>query len=188
MIDHINVRAQDFAKIVDFYRAALAPIGYRVLMEFPNVAGLGANGKPDLWISQSDKPVNPTHLALVGQRPQIHEFHAAALAAGGSDNGAPGLRADYHPNYYAAFVLDPEGNNIEVVCQFPDGIDPATVKAKAKPKAKARAKKLALKKPAAKTAAPAKKPAAKAKAPAKVTKPVAKGKKPAAKAKGKKRR
>jgi catechol 2,3-dioxygenase-like lactoylglutathione lyase family enzyme len=185
MIDHINVRAQDFAKIVDFYRAALAPIGYRVLMEFPNVAGLGANGKPDLWINQTDQPVNPTHLALVGQRSQIHQFHAAALAAGGRDNGAPGLRADYHEHYYAAFVLDPEGNNIEVVCQFPDGVDPATVKAKAKPKAKAQ-----LKKPAAKKMASAKKPAAKAKAPARVMKSMAKGKKPAAKAKakGKKRR
>jgi catechol 2,3-dioxygenase-like lactoylglutathione lyase family enzyme len=179
MIDHISVRAQDFAKIVDFYRAALAPIGYQVLMEFPNVAGMGADGKPDLWIMQSEKPVNPTHLALVGQRSQVQEFHSAALAAGGTDNGAPGLRPDYHEHYYAAFVLDPEGNNIEVVCQFPAGIDPATVKAKAKPKAKAQ-----VKKPAAKKGVSAKVPA-KGKAPAKAKATTkAKGKKPAVKAKG----
>ena len=181
MIDHIGVRAQDFDRIVDFYRAALAPIGYRVLMEFPNTAGLGADGKPDLWISQTDKPGNPTHVALLGQRSQIDQFHAAALAAGGTDNGPPGLRADYHPNYYAAFVLDPEGNNVEVVCHFPDGIDPATVKTKSGTKTK---KSTAAKKPVAK--AKASRPAAK--------KPVAKAKgkkstaKPAAKAKGKKRR
>ena len=178
MIDHISVRAQDFAKIVDFYKAALAPIGYKVLMEFPNTAGMGADGKPDLWIMQSDKPINPTHLAISGLRPQIDEFYSAALSADGSDNGPPGLRADYHPNYYAAFVHDPEGNNIEVVCHFPDGIDPATVKpaakkssarskkpavkAKAKAMASSKARKPAAKKPAAKKAA--KKPAAKAKA------------------------
>ena len=175
MIDHISVRAQDFAKLVDFYKAALAPVGYSVLMEFPNVAGMGADGKPDLWIMQTDKPVNPTHLALSGRRSQIEQFHAAALAAGGTDNGPPGLRADYHPHYYAAFVHDPEGNNIEVVCHFPDGVDPATVKPAAKAK-KPAAKKLSAK-AKAKPAAKAKKPAAKA------GKPAAK-----AKAKGKKKR
>ncbi len=182
MIDHISVRAQDFARLVEFYKTALAPIGYQVLMEFPNVAGMGADGKPDLWIMQSDKPVNPTHLAISGLRQQIEEFHAAALAAGGSDNGPPGLRADYHPHYYAAFVHDPEGNNIEVVCHFPDGVNPATLKPAAKPAAKAK-KRVAKSAVKAKASAKAKKPAAK--------KPAAKksaAKKPPAKAKGKKKR
>ncbi len=178
MIDHISVRAQDFARLVDFYKAALAPIGYSVLMEFPNVAGMGADGKPDLWIMQSDQPTNPTHLALGGLRSQIEQFHAAALAAGGSDNGAPGLRADYHPHYYAAYVHDPEGNNIEVVCHFPDGVDPATVKPAAKRAAKS-------KKPVAKRVV---KPAVKAKASAKSKKPAAKKPAAKAKAKGKKKR
>src|SRR5664279_263932 len=110
MIDHIGVRAQDFSKIVDFYQAALAPIGYRILMQFEGNVGLGAGGKPDLWISQSDRPITPTHIAIKGQRSQIHAFHAAALAAGGTDNGLPGPRPDYHEHYYAAFITDPEGN------------------------------------------------------------------------------
>ena len=142
-------------------------------MEFPNVAGMGADGKADLWIMQSEQSPSPTHIAINGERPQIQAFHSAALESGGSDNGPPGLRLDYHPNYYAAFVLDPEGNNIEVVCHAPEGMMAAPKKAAAKKpaakkaakpamKASAKgAKKVAAKKPAAKKAA---KPAMKAKA------------------------
>lgn len=168
MIDHISVRAQDFSKIVEFYRAALGPVGYKVLMEFPGAAGMGgSNGMPDLWIMQSEKPINPTHVALSGQRPEIDQFHAAALAAGGTDNGLPGLRPDYHEHYYAAYVLDPEGNNIEVVCHYPNGVPPAPpakAAAKKKPAAKAtNATKKAAAKPAKKLSAKSvKKPAAKA--------------------------
>jgi catechol 2,3-dioxygenase-like lactoylglutathione lyase family enzyme len=173
MIDHVGVRVQDFSKLVAFYREALAPIGYSVLMEFPGVAGLGTPGKPDLWIMQTDKTTHPSHVAIsVAERAHIDAFHAAGLSAGGSDNGAAGLRPDHHPHYYAAFILDPEGNNIEVVCHTDPNAPKAnvpkksakksakkpTVKAKAKAKpAKAAAKKVVAKK------ATAKKPVAKAK-------------------------
>ena len=155
MLDHISLRVQDLPRALAFYKAALEPIGYRVMMEFPGVVGMG-DGKPDLWISQTDRPVNPTHISFTSGRGNVDAFHAAALAAGGTDNGPPGLRADYHPHYYAAFALDPDGNNIEVVCHDDPSAPRATArkpakrtskraapkaKAKAKPKAKAKAKK-----------------------------------------------
>jgi catechol 2,3-dioxygenase-like lactoylglutathione lyase family enzyme len=158
MIDHVSVRVQDFPKLLTFYREALAPIGYRVIMEYPGAVGLGADGKPDLWLMQTDQPINPTHVALGSTRECIDAFHAAGLAAGGTDNGPPGLRLDYHPNYYAAFVRDPEGNNIEVVSHGALVLSKAARPA-AKGKAKAK-KKAAAKKPAAKAKA---KPKAKAK-------------------------
>jgi catechol 2,3-dioxygenase-like lactoylglutathione lyase family enzyme len=161
MIDHVSVRVQDFSKLLAFYRDALAPIGYQVVMEFPGAAGLGAGGKPDLWLMQTDQTLNPTHLAIVASRPLIDAFHAAALAAGGTDNGPPGLRADYHPHYYAAFVRDPEGNNIEVVCHEAPGA-PKALKPKAKPKAAKKAAKKIVKKPVKAAAKkPVKKPAKK---------------------------
>ena len=162
MLDHISLRVQDHSRAVAFYRAALAPLGYRVLMEFPNAAGLGA-GMPDFWLMATEQPLNTTHVAFSADRAAVDAFHSAALAAGGTDNGPPGLRADYHPHYYAAFVRDPEGNNVEVVCHADPDAKPAAVKAarkvvKAKPKAKAKA--------AAKKAKAKAKPKAKAKKPA----------------------
>jgi catechol 2,3-dioxygenase-like lactoylglutathione lyase family enzyme len=149
MIDHVSVRVSDFGRLVAFYRDALAPIGYQVLMEYPGAVGLGADGKPDLWLMQTDKPLNPTHVALhAPSRAPIDAFYAAGLAAGGTDNGEPGVRLDYHPTYYAAFVRDPEGNNIEVVCHA-DPSAPKAARPASKGKAKAR-KKVAAKKPAAK--------------------------------------
>ena len=134
MIDHISLRVQDLAKALDFYKAALAPLGYQVLMEFPGVVGLGAGGKADLWIMETDEPTNPTHIALGGERSHIRAFHEAAMTAGGTDNGPPGPRVDYHPNYYAAFMLDPEGNNIEVVCHDPEGTEKMSVPARKPPR------------------------------------------------------
>lgn len=125
MIDHVTVRVQDLSRVLDFYRGALAPLRYQILMQFPGAAGLGADGKPDLWLMQTDQPVNPGHVALSGDREAVDAFHAAALAAGGEDNGGPGVRADYHPHYYAAFVRDPEGNNIEIVCHADPTARPA---------------------------------------------------------------
>ncbi len=119
MLDHVSIQVQDFRRALTFYRAALAPLGYKVVMEFPEVAGLGEKGKPDFWIGRTDKPVNPVHVAFAATREAVTAFHAAALAAGGVDNGAPGLRPDYHPHYYGAFVLDPDGNNVEAVCHTP---------------------------------------------------------------------
>ncbi|HSS40413.1 MAG TPA: VOC family protein [Polyangia bacterium] len=151
MIDHVTVRVQDFSRLLDFYKAALAPLRYEVVMQFPGVAGLGADGKPDLWLMQTDQPPNPTHLAFSGERDLIDAFHAAALAAGANDNGGPGLRPDYHPHYYAGYVLDPEGNNIEVVCHSDPDAKPAVQKA-------------ATRKPATRTATKAKRKSAKASA------------------------
>ena len=121
MLDHVGLRVQDFPRAIAFYKAALAPIGYEVAMEYPGGAGLGEPGKPDLWIMLTDKPPHPSHIAFRTSRASVDAFHAAALAAGGTDNGGPGVRSDYHPHYYAAFVLDPEGNNIEVVCHDAPG-------------------------------------------------------------------
>ena len=171
MIDHVTVRVQDLSRLLDFYKAALAPLRYEVVMQFEGVAGLGADGKPDLWLMQTDQPLNPTHLALGGERELIDAFHAAALEAGGTDNGGPGLRSDYHPHYYAAFVRDPEGNNIEVVSHTdPDAKPPAPKSATRKPATPKKSAKTAAKrapKPAAKKSA--KRPAKKSAKPAKKT-------------------
>lgn len=123
MIDHTGVNVSDYARSKPFYEAALAPIGYGCLMAFqveggPPVAGFGevASHKPDFWIVQA--PANDRiHVAFrAASRALVDAFYAAAIAAGGRDNGAPGLRPHYHPNYYGAFVLDPDGHNIEAVC------------------------------------------------------------------------
>ncbi len=144
MLDHISLRVQDYPRALAFYRAALAPLGYRVMMEFPQAAGLGAD-KPDIWIGSSAQAITPTHIALAADREAVDAFHAAALAAGGSDNGPPGLRAEYHPHYYAAFVFDPEGNNIEVVCHADPEAKPARKLAARKPAARKAATKLTAK-------------------------------------------
>ena len=147
MIDHVSLRVQDLPRALAFYRAALAPLGWDVLMEFPQGAGMGTR-KPYLWITQAQQPPTPTHVALASERARIDAFHAAALAAGGTDNGRPGVRADYHPNYYAAYIYDPEGNNIEVVCHD----DPAAPK----PRSLRAAAKRAARKPAKSKKSPAK--------------------------------
>lgn len=117
MIDHVSIKVSDLAKAKTFFEAALAPLGYKVVKEFPGAAvGLGAAGKPDFWISIGGKTA-PVHIAFAtADRKVVDAFHAAALKAGGKDEGAPGVRKEYHPNYYGAFVLDLDGNNIEAVC------------------------------------------------------------------------
>lgn len=120
MIDHTGVTVSDFRKSRRFYAAALAPLGYVVLMEFEQFAGFGVAPKPDFWIGEGAPNTPPVHVAFrADSRDQVDAFHQAAIAAGGRDNGAPGLRAHYHPNYYGAFVLDPDGHNIEAVCHSP---------------------------------------------------------------------
>jgi catechol 2,3-dioxygenase-like lactoylglutathione lyase family enzyme len=175
MLDHISLRVQDHSRAVAFYRAALAPLGYRVLMEYPGAAGLGA-GMPDFWLMTTEQPINPTHVAFSADRATVDAFHAAAVAAGGTDNGSPGLRADYHPHYYGAFVRDPEGNNVEVVCHSDPDARPAPVKKEARKSAPKAAKK------AAKTA-PKKAAKARVKAPTKSKRTVKAKGKPKAKAK-----
>jgi catechol 2,3-dioxygenase-like lactoylglutathione lyase family enzyme len=117
MIDHLSLYAADLARSRAFYTAALAPLGYAALMDYGTVVGLGADGKPDFWIAGGG-PVRPIqHIAFVAKdRAAVDAFYAAAIAAGGTDNGKPGLRPQYHANYYGAFVLDPDGHNIEAVC------------------------------------------------------------------------
>jgi catechol 2,3-dioxygenase-like lactoylglutathione lyase family enzyme len=116
MIDHVTVRTKDFAKARAFYQKALAPLGYKVLMEFGDQAlGMGAD-RPDFWIGAGE-PTERVHVAFAAaDRETVDAFHAAALEAGGRDNGAPGLRPHYHESYYGAFVHDPDGHNIEAVC------------------------------------------------------------------------
>jgi catechol 2,3-dioxygenase-like lactoylglutathione lyase family enzyme len=116
MLDHIGVAVSDFARSKEFFKQALAPLGYQLLMEFGEAAGFGKDGKPYFWIGQG-KAAGSTHVAFVaGGRQVVDEFYKAAIAAGGRDNGGPGLRPQYHPNYYGAFVFDPDGNNVEAVC------------------------------------------------------------------------
>ena len=116
MIDHVTLHVSDYGKSKLFFERALAPLGYTVIMQFGAVGGLGAGGKPDFWIAQGEAS-NPVHVAFASaNRAAVDAFYQAAIAAGGRDNGAPGLRPQYHPNYYGAFVFDPDGNNIEAVC------------------------------------------------------------------------
>jgi catechol 2,3-dioxygenase-like lactoylglutathione lyase family enzyme len=130
MIDHVGFAVTDYERAKAFYTQALKPLGYTLIMEVQGdvtdsgspAAGFGANQKPDFWIGgegKTGRPV-PLHVAITAKtRAMVDAFYQAALAAGGKDNGAPGLRPHYHPDYYAAFVLDPEGNNIEAVCHGP---------------------------------------------------------------------
>ena len=126
MIDHIGFPVADYARSKAFYLKALAPLSYALVMEVRQdandspAAGFGANGKPDFWIGGEGGLNQPVHIAVAARdRPSVDAFDRAALAAGGKDNGAPGLRPHYHPNYYGAFVLDPDGHNVEAVCHAP---------------------------------------------------------------------
>jgi catechol 2,3-dioxygenase-like lactoylglutathione lyase family enzyme len=128
MIDHIGFSVGDYARAKAFYTQALAPLGYGLVMEVgadlteseAPAAGFGIGQKPDFWIGGEGRLEKPVHVALLAKdRAAVDAFHKAALAAGGKDHGAPGLRPHYHPNYYAAFVLDPDGHNIEAVCHAP---------------------------------------------------------------------
>lgn len=124
MIDHTGISVSNFAVSKAFYVKALAPLGYQLLMDLSasvtggyEGAGFGEPHKPDFWIGSGTPNQPPIHVAFrASNRNQVNAFYQAALAAGGRDNGAPGLRPHYHPNYYGAFVLDPDGHNIEAVC------------------------------------------------------------------------
>jgi catechol 2,3-dioxygenase-like lactoylglutathione lyase family enzyme len=121
MLDHLGFSVSDFQASRTFYAAALAPIGVGVIMEFGEHAGFGRDGNPQFWIGAGDKSAGRLHLAFTARnRDEVRAFHAAALAAGATDNGEPGLRPDYHPHYYGAFVIDLNGHNIEAVCHSPE--------------------------------------------------------------------
>jgi catechol 2,3-dioxygenase-like lactoylglutathione lyase family enzyme len=119
MIDHIGIPVTQIKRSIEFYTKALAPLGYTMIMSFDEAAGFGIDKKPDFWIGVHDK-AQTAHVAFAAKgRQQVRAFYEAAIAAGGKDNGPPGLREQYHPNYYGAFVLDPDGHNIEAVCHEP---------------------------------------------------------------------
>jgi catechol 2,3-dioxygenase-like lactoylglutathione lyase family enzyme len=122
-LDHVGLAVADYARSKAFYQQALAPLGMTMLMAFSEAAaGFGREdgGRPSFFIEAHGEPVRGRlHIALAAEtRAQVDAFHAAALEAGGTDNGAPGLRW-YHPDYYGGYVLDPDGHNIEAVCHLP---------------------------------------------------------------------
>lgn len=125
MIDHVGFAVSDYARSKRFYEQALKPLGYALVTEIPAEqteakkpsCGFGAQGKPDFWISGEGKLDHPLHVAILTKdRATVDVFYRDALAAGGKDNGPPGLREQYRPGYYSAFVRDPDGHNIEAVC------------------------------------------------------------------------
>ena len=121
MIDHVAIVVSEFGRSKPFHVEALGPIGYELVMEFDGRAlGFAAQGKPDFWLYRGTAS-SGTHVAFTApDRATVDAFHGAALAAGGKDNGRPGLRTHYHENSYGAFVHDPDGNNVEAVCHLPE--------------------------------------------------------------------
>jgi catechol 2,3-dioxygenase-like lactoylglutathione lyase family enzyme len=120
MLDHVGIPVSDFERSKRFYEETLSPLGYELIKE-PSygAAGFGRSGKPDFWVFRGE-PGHAVHVAFASEdRATVDAFHEAAIAAGGKDNGRLGLRPEYHPSYYGAFVLDPDGNNIEAVCHGP---------------------------------------------------------------------
>ena len=125
MFDHVSIGVADVSRAKRFYDAVLQPLGYRCLSEGADSLGYGGQSVA-LWVNKASRPVSPDqnsglHFCFAAPtRKGVDAFHKAALASGGRDNGAPGIRPHYHPTYYGAFVLDPDGNNIEAVCHQPD--------------------------------------------------------------------
>lgn len=121
IIDHIEFNVAEFQNSKKFYLACLAPLGIELVVAVDGWAGFGKEGKPEFWFCAESSPQKPMHIAFIAEnRAQVDQFYAAAIAAGGVDNGAPGIRETYHPNYYGAFVFDPDGHNIEAVCHQPE--------------------------------------------------------------------
>jgi catechol 2,3-dioxygenase-like lactoylglutathione lyase family enzyme len=127
MFDHVGFPVKNYKKSKAFYMQALAPLGFGLVMEVSSErqgdkghAGFGTEGRPRFWISEGDVDKGSMHVAFKAKsRKAVEQFYEAALKAGGTDNGAPGLRPHYHENYYGAFVRDPDGHNIEAVCHLP---------------------------------------------------------------------
>ena len=121
-IDHIGLSVKDYERSREFFSKALAPLGIALVMEIEGWAGYGRGGKPEFWFSAQPPVSLPMHIAFAAEtRGQVRAFHVAALAAGGTDHGPPGIREIYHPHYYGAFVIGPDGHNIEAVCHRPPG-------------------------------------------------------------------
>ena len=117
IIDHIGLSVSDYARSKAFFAKALAPLSITLVKEVEGWAGFGRSGVPQFWFGKGEKPQQPMHVAFAAEnRAQVRAFYQAALEAGGTDNGPPGIRAIYHPNYYGAFVIGPDGHNVEAVC------------------------------------------------------------------------
>lgn len=123
MLDHMGLNVRDIGEARRFYEQALAPLGYTVGFDGGEYVGFRSpEGELDFWLAQRGEPSTGAHLAFrAGGREAVDAYHRAAMAAGGTDNGAPGVRAEYHEHYYGAYVLDPAGNNVEAVCHQPGG-------------------------------------------------------------------
>jgi catechol 2,3-dioxygenase-like lactoylglutathione lyase family enzyme len=129
ILDHFGINVSSYGRSKAFYEKALAPLGIQAIMEYGTACGFGRDGKPDFWIGEGitkfQKPehlkvITPVHVAFVARsRAEVEAFYKAALSAGGKDNGEPGVRKEYHPNYYGAFVIDPDGHNVEAVVHTP---------------------------------------------------------------------
>ena len=118
-LDHMGLSVSDYSSAKVFFAQALAPLGITLVTEVAGWAGFGRNGQPQFWFGPGDAAQKPMHIAFAAEtRAQVREFYAAALLAGAKDNGAPGIRAIYHPNYYGAFVIGPDGHNVEAVCHL----------------------------------------------------------------------
>ena len=116
-IDHIGIAVADYDRSKHFYAQCLAPLGMELIVEIEGWAGFGQGDKADFWFGPDAVVNTPMHIAFhANDRAAVDRFHAAGIAAGGKDNGAPGLRPIYHPHYYGAFLIDPDGHNIEAVC------------------------------------------------------------------------
>ncbi|MES1246603.1 MAG: VOC family protein [Actinomycetota bacterium] len=119
MFDHVGLNVRNYEQSKSFYAAALAPLGYGITFDNAewHAAAFGPEGKYGFWVAEREPYGTGTHVAFTtDDRAAVDAFYAAAIAAGGTDNGPPGIREHYHPTYYAAFVHDPDGNNVEVVC------------------------------------------------------------------------
>jgi catechol 2,3-dioxygenase-like lactoylglutathione lyase family enzyme len=121
MFDHLGLGVSDLHASKEFFSKALLPLGATVIMEGPYGIGIGRRRKPSLWLYQRPTSAAPLHIAFAADsRAEVDAFYKAAMAAGGKDNGPPGLRPHYHPNYYGAFVIGPDGHNVEAVCHKPE--------------------------------------------------------------------
>ncbi len=117
IIDHIGLTVSDYEKSKSFFSSALAPLGIELVMEIGGYAGFGRGGKPEFWLDTGGEIQRPMHIAFdAANREQVRAFYAAAMAAGATDNGPPGIREIYHPDYFGAFVIGPDGHNVEAVC------------------------------------------------------------------------
>ncbi|NHZ36254.1 VOC family protein [Massilia rubra] len=121
IIDHLGIAVSNSEHAKTFFTKALAPLGITIITEVKGWIGMGKQSKPEFWFGEHSATQSPMHIAFAaGSREQVRQFYAAALEAGAKDNGAPGIRAHYHPDYYGAFVIGPDGHNIEAVCHTPD--------------------------------------------------------------------